>query len=72
MLGFKHLKIALKGTAAIFAAIQAAHAGNFDIPGGDLKAALTAYTNQAGVQLLFSGEAMVHGYEQVFRDVLAR
>jgi outer membrane receptor protein involved in Fe transport len=58
MLGFKHLKTALKGTAAIFAVIQAAHAGNFDIPGGDLKAALTAYTNQAGVQLLFSGEAM--------------
>ncbi len=58
MLGFKHLKTALKGTAAIFAIIQAAHAGNFDIPSGDLKAALTAYTNQAGVQLLFSGEAM--------------
>jgi len=58
MLGFKHLKTALKGTAAIFAVIQAAHAGNFDIPSGDLKAALTAYTNQAGVQLLFSGEAM--------------
>ncbi|HEY5239679.1 MAG TPA: TonB-dependent receptor, partial [Rhizomicrobium sp.] len=55
---FRYFRLSLMGLA--LAVAQAAAAANFDIPGGDLKAALNTYTTQAGVQLLFSGDA-VHG-----------
>ena len=36
----------------------AALAENFNIPGGDLKSALDSYAKQAGVTLVYSGEAV--------------
>ncbi len=45
---------------ALAAAICAtgAVAGSFDVPGGDLNAALNAYAKQSGLQLIYSGEAV--------------
>ncbi len=48
----------LKGTAAslLFASFASAVAAeSFNIPGGDLKAALDAYANQTGVSLMVAG-----------------
>jgi outer membrane receptor protein involved in Fe transport len=55
---FKHLNAAFLGTAAAIAFASAAAAGNFNIPGGDLASALNAYTEQSGVALIVSGEAV--------------
>lgn len=55
---FKHLNAAFLGTAAAIAFVSAAAAGNFNIPGGDLASALNAYTEQSGVALIVSGEAV--------------
>jgi outer membrane receptor protein involved in Fe transport len=55
---FKHLNAAFLGTAAAIAFVSTAAAGNFNIPGGDLASALNAYTEQSGVALIVSGEAV--------------
>ncbi|HEV2562222.1 MAG TPA: TonB-dependent receptor [Rhizomicrobium sp.] len=54
----RHLKLALLGSvcAAIFA--PAVQADQFDIAGGDLKAALHAYIAQTGIQLIVSDDAV--------------
>ncbi|HVZ70711.1 MAG TPA: TonB-dependent receptor [Rhizomicrobium sp.] len=52
------LKSAFLASAATFAFAAAASAGNFNIPGGDLASALNAYTEQSGVSLIVSGEAV--------------
>ena len=49
------VKIALLGT--VFVA-TAAHAESFNVPEGDLRAALSVYSNQAHVQLMVSDEAV--------------
>src|SRR6185312_425691 len=49
----KLLMIALMTGASLIAIT--AKAENFDIPGGDLAAALTSYTKQTGVDLMISG-----------------
>jgi outer membrane receptor protein involved in Fe transport len=46
----------LASAAAILAG--AANAADFDIPGGDLKAALDSYSRQTGVSLLYSDQAI--------------
>jgi iron complex outermembrane recepter protein len=58
MTNSRYLKLALLGSvcAAIFA--PAAQADQFDIAGGDLKAALHAYIAQTGIQLIVSDEAV--------------
>ncbi len=45
---------------AFIAAVCATGAGarGFDVPGGDLNAALNAYAKQSGVQLIYSGDAV--------------
>ncbi|HTO40764.1 MAG TPA: TonB-dependent receptor [Rhizomicrobium sp.] len=47
-------------TASLFALVlaQAAHAQDFNIPGGDLARALNAYTAQTGQSLVVSGDAV--------------
>jgi len=44
-------------TGGLFVAVPVS-AGNFNIPGGDLKSALNNYAEQTGTSLVFSGEAI--------------
>ncbi len=48
------LKSALVGGASAFVLAGAAHARNFDIPSGDLDAALATYSSQSGIELIVS------------------
>ncbi|HUJ03700.1 MAG TPA: TonB-dependent receptor, partial [Rhizomicrobium sp.] len=52
----KHLIAALAGGASALALAGAAHAENFDVPGGDLEVALRTYAMQAGVRLVVSDQ----------------
>jgi len=52
------IKTALAGGACAAAIAGAAHAGQFDIPGGDLKTALHVYATQAQVQIIVADEAI--------------
>jgi outer membrane receptor protein involved in Fe transport len=54
----KIFKAALISTACVTALIGAAQARQFNIPGGDLEAALNAFSAQTGVQVLIAGEAV--------------
>ncbi len=54
----KFLKPALMGGACATMLATAAFAASFDIPAGDLKAALAAYSKQSGVALIVSGDAI--------------
>ncbi|HUJ02733.1 MAG TPA: TonB-dependent receptor, partial [Rhizomicrobium sp.] len=58
MIGLRYLTAALIAGASVIGFAGAAQADRFDIPGGDLKAALDAYTNQTGVELVVAGEAV--------------
>ncbi|HTO42182.1 MAG TPA: STN domain-containing protein, partial [Rhizomicrobium sp.] len=49
---------ALLGSVCLSLFAGAAYATSVDIPGGDLKSALHAYSVQTGVQVLFLGETM--------------
>jgi len=53
-----HLKSALAGATSVLALATAAHAAQFDIPGGELKTALNTYALQSGIQLVVSGAAI--------------
>ncbi|HEV2560763.1 MAG TPA: TonB-dependent receptor [Rhizomicrobium sp.] len=53
-----YLKSALVGSASALTLTTGAFAADFHIPGGDLEAALNAYTAQAGVQLIVSDTAV--------------
>jgi len=53
-----HIKSALVCGASMLVLATSAHAGEFNIPGGDLAAALDAYTAQTDVALIVSGEAI--------------
>jgi len=55
---FVHLKSALAGGVSAIALSTGAWAADFDIPAGDLKAALKAYAVQSGVALIASDEAV--------------
>ncbi|HEV2562571.1 MAG TPA: TonB-dependent receptor [Rhizomicrobium sp.] len=52
------IKSALVGGASMLVLATGARAGEFNIPGGDLAAALDAYTAQTDVALIVSGEAI--------------
>ncbi len=52
------LKSVLLGSACAVAMTQLAHAADFNIPSGDLAAALDAYTAQTGVELVVSEAAL--------------
>ncbi len=54
----RFLKCALLGGACALALAGPARATPFDIPGGDLKAALDAYVKQAGVPLIVASDAV--------------
>jgi len=54
----KLIKSALVSTACVAALAGTAQARQFNIPGGDLEAALNAYSAQTGVQVLIAGEAV--------------
>ncbi|HEY4123861.1 MAG TPA: TonB-dependent receptor plug domain-containing protein, partial [Rhizomicrobium sp.] len=58
MTNSKLLKVMLLGGVCIAAAATSAAAENFNIPAGDLRAALTAYSRQTGVALIVSGDAI--------------
>jgi len=51
-------RIALLGTACIAGFAATAQAESFNVPEGDLRAALNAYSTQAHVQLMVSDEAV--------------
>ncbi len=55
-----YLKSALAGSASVLVLATAAYGENFDIPPGDLKAALGAYTAQTGVQLIVAQDMVEH------------
>src|SRR5580692_11008940 len=57
MTKFKYMASLAAGTLAVALACGA-WAKSFDIPGGDLKTALDAYANQAGVALVVSADAV--------------
>ena len=61
MNGLQIFKSALIGGASIFVLAGPAAAKVFDIPRGDLDAALDAYSSQSGVQLVYS-DAAVRGH----------
>jgi outer membrane receptor protein involved in Fe transport len=52
------LKTAILTGACAAAIVSAAHAEEFNIAGGDLKAALTTYARQTGVSVIVSGDAV--------------
>jgi len=60
MMKTRHLKSALFGSACAVCLVTAAAAENFNIPAGNLNAALNAYAKQAGVPLIVSSD-MVRG-----------
>jgi iron complex outermembrane recepter protein len=60
----KHLKLVLAASASVVALSGAAHAENFNIPAGDLKTALGAYTAQAGIQLIVAQDVVDHAHTQ--------
>ncbi len=51
-------KAALAGGASLLALASAAHADQFNIPGGNLETALDAFAQQTGVQLLIADDAV--------------
>ncbi|HEY5236822.1 MAG TPA: hypothetical protein VIJ62_00455, partial [Rhizomicrobium sp.] len=55
---FKYISIMLAASACAFLLATGAFASNFDVPAGDLRMALRAYMSQAGVQLMFSDDAL--------------
>jgi len=52
------LKTYLATGTCLAAWVAAAHAGDFNVPAGDLKTALDAYVKQAGISLMYSGPAL--------------
>src|SRR5580698_11677222 len=57
MLGIPLRKLML-ACALIFTGTAMAQAPSFDIPKGDLKAALDAYSRQSGVQIIYRADEM--------------
>ncbi len=55
---FRNFGAVLLATSGTLACATAAFAGTFNIPSGDLASALNAYTEQSGVALIVSGEAV--------------
>jgi len=53
-----YLKSALAGGASVLAMTAGASAAQYNIPSGDLKAALHAYSEQSGIALIASDEAV--------------
>src|SRR5580692_1729182 len=55
---FSFLKSSIVGCVCAVAFVIGASAENFNIPGGDLSAALDSYTKQTGQALIVSGDAL--------------
>ncbi|HEV2560940.1 MAG TPA: TonB-dependent receptor plug domain-containing protein [Rhizomicrobium sp.] len=53
-----HFRAILAGGVSTVALCAAAHAENFNIPGGDLAAALNAYATQSGIAMIASDEVI--------------
>jgi len=70
-----YLKSLLLGSVGALAFAGAANADRFNIPGGDLKTALDAYTAQTSVQLLYPANAVrgasTHGAKGEFTAIAA-
>jgi iron complex outermembrane receptor protein len=58
MIRLKTLRSALIGGASVLTLVHPAAAKVFDIPGGDLAAALGAYMKQAGVNIIYSDDGV--------------
>ena len=56
MKGLSHLKAVLICSASVIGISSAAYADHYNIPGGDLVSALTAYSSQTGVELIVSDD----------------
>ncbi len=70
LLSFCKLALGTTSVAALMA--FAAAAESFDIPSGDLSAALDAYTRQTGVPLIIAGEAVKGAHTAGVRGDLSR
>ncbi|HEV2562953.1 MAG TPA: TonB-dependent receptor [Rhizomicrobium sp.] len=57
-MNFKFLRSALVGSVSALVLASAARAENFDIPGGDLQTALSAYAKQTNVALIYPDDEM--------------
>jgi outer membrane receptor protein involved in Fe transport len=64
MTGQSQFRIALLGTACFAGLATVANAETFNVPEGDLRAALNAYSSQAHVQLMVSDEAVKGAHSQ--------
>ncbi len=62
MIRLKYKSSAFSFCAAVAVFATAALAENFNIPGGDLKAALDAYAKQSGIELMYSASALGNTY----------
>jgi iron complex outermembrane receptor protein len=58
MNGLRYLKLALAGGASVLTLFHPAFAKEFDIPGGDLAAALDTYMQQSGAEIFFVQDAV--------------
>jgi iron complex outermembrane receptor protein len=58
MIMIKYFKFVSAGAVCAMILITSGFAENFNIPGGDLKAALNSFAKQTGVSLIVSGEAI--------------
>ncbi len=58
MNGLSYLKSALIGGASVLTLAGPVAAREFNIPNGDLAAALEAYTRQAGIEIIYSDDAV--------------
>jgi iron complex outermembrane recepter protein len=58
MRNISYLKSTVAAGALAIALAGFAHAAKFDVPSGDLKTALDAYTKQAGITLMYSPDAV--------------
>ena len=64
MTKFSKIKMTLIAGASAFALSTAVHAENFNIPAGDLKTALSAFTAQVGIQLIVAQDVVEHAHTQ--------
>ena len=71
MMPSNRFRTILATSVCSIALVSAAHAGQFDIPGGDLKTALHAYATQAQVQIIVADEAIKGAYTHGVRGDLS-
>ncbi len=67
----KTLKSLLTASTCFAMFTASAHAGDFNVPAGDLKTALDAYAKEAGISLMYSGSAVKGVQSQGVKGLLS-